>query len=387
MPNLFQRLASGASNIAQRAGENLMPAPADGLLSPEDLARARQQGLLHLGMSLLGDQSGQGLGPAIAHGLGDAQTSFQQTANDRLQQQAAAKQKQILALRQQVSQKYAPQQGDTPAKMIERMPSMYMDLMRAGDMEGAHQLQGVIEELAKRDSKVEPLQTVQMGDRVLTFNPKTGQYTDAEGKPVTDLTRHKTREDRALQRQLQEEQIASARAARAQMMGMSAGNAFQRQNKDLIGTEQLYENWDASYHSARDSKNPAAYKSAIVNFSRIADPGQRSSLGMLNYLEKVNPSLVGKFKLTAQKLADGTFPPEVLDAMNQHVIDIHKNHVKLYETRRAGRVKAQPSYDPFIPPTEEVFPSGSRLLKPQDEVTPDGRVSRVDQFLKGFRGN
>lgn len=390
MPNFFQHLLSGASHVAQRAGENLMPAPADGLLSAEDLSRARQQGLLHLGMSLLGDTSGQGLGPALAHGIGDAQSAFSNTANDRMAQQAALKQKQMTALRQQVAQKYAPKPGESPTQMIERMPSMYMELMSAGDLDGAKQLQGVVEELAKRDSKTPPpAQAVQLGDRVVTFHPDTSKYTDAEGNVVTDLSRHQTKEeiaDHALGRQLQEEQIAASRAAREQMRSMSSGSAFMHQKsiQDLVSTEQLYQNWDAAYHSARDSKNPAAYKSAIVNFARIADPGQRSSLGMLQYLEKVNPSLVGKFHLTAQKLEDGTFPPEVLDQMNAHVGEIHQGHIKLYESRRAARIKAMPGTEQYIDPVEAVFPSTTQV---QQQTPAAGSGSRVDQFLKGFGGH
>lgn len=389
MPNLFSRLAGGASNIAQRAGENLMPAPADGLLSAEDLQRARQQGLLHLGMSLLGDISGQGLGPALAQGLGSAQTAYQGTASDRMAQAAALKQKNILALRQQVSQKYAPQQGDTPTQMIERMPAMYMELMQAGDTEGAKQLQGVIEELAKRDSKPpqQMYQTVPLGDRNATFNTTTGQYTDAAGNPTTDLSRHQTREeieDHALGRRLQEEQIAASRAARQQMMGMSAGNSFRQQNKDVLPTEMLYGNWEGAYNSSKSASpadREAAYKSAVVNYSRLVDPGQRSSLGMLHYLEQVSPSLVGRLHLTADKFANGKFPSEVLEAMNHHAKEIHRHHIKLYDDRRVGRLKAKPEWEQFLDPTDVAFPS-SKTIDQDSDAPADG--SRVNRFFQGW---
>jgi len=378
--SILRTLTSGAGRAVSRAEENLMPAPPSGLLSPEDLAAARRAGMLHLGMSLLGDTSGNGLGPALAQGLGAAQQGYQGTAQNTLAMQAAMKQQQMLQQRTAIGQKYAPKAGETP-----NYAGMYADYMAAGDLDAAKNVaQLVQEQLHNRGD--DKLQAVQAGDRIYTFDPRTGVYTPGPERHMNadELA------DKRLGRQLQMEQIAAMRTAREAQQGQLAGNAFMSQNKDLLATEQLYGNWKGAYEDAK-SANPAlrqaAYKSAIVNFSRIADPGTRSTLGMLHYLETVQPSLVSRFKLTAEKLANGDFPPAVLDAMNQHVVQLHRNHLKEYESKRASRVKAHPSWESYIPPTNDVFPLGSKMDEETTTSTPAAGVSRVQQFLNGFKGN
>lgn len=391
MPNLFQRLAAGASNVANRAEQGILPAPVDGLFSPEDLQQARQQGMLHLGLSLLGDTSGMGLGPALKQGVAEGQAAYGGALNDRAAQDAALRQKQILTNRDMITKKYAPGPNDDAASMIKKMPSMYADLMRAGDMEGAKNLQGIVERMAELQSQPEKLQTVQLGDRVVTFNPESGKYTDAEGRPVTDLTRHMNADEIAeYQARLAaaREQAAASRALREQAQNSNAGIAFTRQNQKLLDTEQLYGNWLGAYDSAKSADpatRQAAYKSAIVNFSRIADPGQRSSIQMLRYLEQVQPSLVGRLKLTADKLANGEFPPEVLEALNRHVNEIHAQHVQEYEMKRAGRIKAQPQLESFIDPVETAFPLYTKQkLAPATADTAAPGQSRVNRYFKGW---
>jgi hypothetical protein len=384
MNPFLQKLLSGASNVASRAGQGLMPAPAGGLFSDEDIAAARKQGLLHLGTSLLGDTSGMGLGPALAGGIQNAQQAYGQDLQGKSVQNEVVKQKQLLDARKQIMQQYAPGPTDNAQTMMQKFPLMYADLMRAGDMEGAKNVQGIVERMAEAAKSGNKLMPINLGDRTVLLNQETGKMTDAAGNPVTDTTHHQTADeiaDHAANRREQEARMALMKVQQDMANGQKAQAAFANQNKDLRATEQLYGNWKGAYESAKSadpSVRQAAYKSAIVNFSRIADPGQRSSLGMLHYLEQVQPSLVSRFHVTAEKLTSGDFPPEVLDAMNKHVDELHKNHISLYEARRAGRVKAQPEFDQYLDKTEDIFPSSKTIGQEQ----PAG--SRVNKFFEGW---
>jgi hypothetical protein len=385
MPNLFQQLLSGVSNVASRASDRMLPAPAGGLFDPKDIEAARRQGMLHLGLSLLGDTSGLGLGHALQQGVGQAQDAYSGSLNTTSTQGTALRQKQMLANRQAIMQKYAPAPGEDASAMMKKFPLMMGDLMRIGDTEGAKSLEGIVSRMAELQSQPNKLQTVQLGDRVVTFDPEKGIYKNADGTPTTDLTRHENPDekmDHALSRALQQEQIQTQRVLREQAQAQTAGAAFMRQNKGLVDSEPMFQNWDAAYRDAK-AGNPAAYKSAIVNFSSIADPKAQIRLGVLQFISKVDPSLVGQAQIALQRSKDGTFPQEILDKMNEHVKEIHRGAIKVYNTRREARVKANPMLDQYIDPVESIFPSSTEQMQTGSTAPSE---SRIGQFLNGFGG-
>jgi hypothetical protein len=162
---------------------------------------------------------------------------------------------------------------------------------------------------------------------------------------------------------LQREQMMSFReqslGLREQGMDMRGGQNFMSQQKSLLETEPFYASFKGAITqaaSANPAERQAAYKSVFTNWQRLADPGQRSSIQMLQYIQQINPSLIGRFNLTAQKLETGDFPPEVLDAMTRHVLEQQKNRMGVYEGRRTGVLQAQPALEHFIPPTNVAFP-------------------------------
>lgn len=374
MPNIFQKLLSGVSNVENRAEDAIMPAPVEGLFNKQDLASARQQGMLHLGLSLLGDTSGMGLGHALINGIDDAQNAYKGSLVDNVTQNSALKQKQLLVQRAQIGAKYAPKPGDSAKDIMSRYPAMYADYMKVGDLEAAKNVEGIVSSQIARGEN-DKLQAVQAGDRIYTFDPKTGTYVPG---PERHMTQDELRE-KALDRQVKEEQIATSRALREQAMAQSGGQAFMRQNKAIIDSEPLFQNWDAAYRDAK-AGNPAAYKSAIVNFAAIADPKAQIRLGVLNFISKVDPSLLGQAQIAIQKNADGTFPLPLLEKMNQHAQEIHKGTIKVYNSRRSARIKANPALEPYIDPAEAIFPSSTSM---GEQAHPAGS-SRVQQFLNGF---
>lgn len=374
MPNLFQKLLSGASNVAHRAENSLMPEPVNGLFNKQDLDSARQQGMLHLGLSLLGDTSGQGLGAALKQGVGDAQSAYQGSLVSNVAQNNALKQKQMLVQRAQIGQKYAPQPGDSAQDIMARYPAMYADYMKVGDLEAAKNVEGIVSSQIQRGDS-NKLQTVQAGDKLYTFDPKTGTYVAG---PERHMNADELRE-KALDRQVKEEQIATSRMLREQAMAQAGGQAFMRQNKSIIDSEPLFQNWDAAYRDAK-AGNPAAYKSAIVNFAAIADPKAQIRLGVLNFVSKIDPSLLGQAQMFMQKNADGTFPARILEDMNKHAQEIHKGTIKVYNSRRSARLKANPSLEPYIDPAESVFPSSVDM----GQSTAPATSTRVNHFFEGW---
>jgi hypothetical protein len=216
----------------------------------------------------------------------------------------------MLANRQAIMQKYAPAPGEDASAMMKKFPLMMGDLMRIGDTEGAKSLEGIVSRMAELQSQPNKLQTVQLGDRVVTFDPEKGIYKNADGTPTTDLTRHENPDeikDHALSRALQQEQIQTQRVLREQAQAQTASAAFMRQNKGLVDSEPMFQNWDAAYRDAK-SGNPAAYKSAIMNFAAIADPKAQIRLGVLQFISKIDPSLLGQAQIALQRSTNGTFP-------------------------------------------------------------------------------
>lgn len=175
--SLFSRIGSGIRSGVNRVEENLMPEPKglEGLLSPEDIASARRQGMLNLGMSLLGDQSPH-FGAALAHGLESAQGAYGNNVNRTMQTQMYgqdARQKMtILKARQQIAQQFPPRPGETPTQTIERMQSMFAAYLNAGDLESAGKLGEVLKSIGKNNTPA--LQHVDAGNKVLGVDPRTG---------------------------------------------------------------------------------------------------------------------------------------------------------------------------------------------------------------------
>jgi hypothetical protein len=69
--------------------------------------------------------------------------------------------------------------------------------------------------------------------------------------------------------------------------------------------------------------------------------------------------------------------------MNEHVKEIHRGAIKVYQSRRDARVKANPMLDQYIDPVESIFPSSTEQMQNGASGTAPSE-SRVSQFLKGF---
>lgn len=410
MANLFSTLKRAGT----RANENLFPAPADGLMTADDIARARREGMLHLGLSLLGDTSGMGLGPALASAIPAGKQAYRGVAEDAYRQRGAAraeraavrdeqnalKQDQLIARRNAIAAKYKLGADATPEQIFASFPRMYAELMAAGDMEGAKNLQGVVQQMLPKDK-----QGMTVDGKALIFDPEKGEFTFGPDIPMSADRKEQAELDRQLKLATISAQRAAAEAARESTRmqkefstGNQIGKAFISQHRKLLETEQKYQQWSASLESAKAGE-PAAFKSAIVNFVNVADPGAQIRLGVLNFLSKLDPSVQGIALMKQAELFFGVHPMYLLESMENHVDKIHYNQIEQYANARDKRLRAlgNPAYAQHIPDVDEAFPSAPHVRARIQQILPDAGASigqggsgnsrsgssRVQQYLNG----
>lgn len=366
MPNFF----SGLGRVAKRIGEGILPEPSGGLFSASEIYRSRGKGLMHFGTALL---SGADTGQAISA----AENSYNEAQSNLLAEKKAAREQALLAARDAIGRKYAAQSGDTPASLAMKYPAMMQDYLQAGDLEAAAKLEPLVAKVL--GDKPVKWQVMQLGDRVAFVNPETQEVL--EGPP-----RHMLPEEEELRRLSLAERRAAMQMQHDDHMraqGMTAQGAFVRQNAKLIDTEQKWANWKASYDQAM-AGNPEAYKSAVINFVSMADPGTQIRLGMLQYASQLDPSLKGGLQIFAAKNVKGVIPPHVLQGMMKHAAELHAQSVEIYKKRYEARVRANPMLEAYLDPPEVAFPLSYNLsgeLAESQHLHPVGETPRMQEFM------
>lgn len=175
----WDKVKSAISGAASTAASNLMPdTPGlQGLLSPEDFAANRKQGLLDLGLSLLGDND-PNFGSALSRGLGAARSGYEgrnaDTIHNKALGDAEAKKKAMLASRAAIAKQYgqAPP-GETPEQASQRLIPMFTAYSAAGDTEMMGKLEPVIRQLSINSNKTPKMMAVPEGGTVI--DPSTGK--------------------------------------------------------------------------------------------------------------------------------------------------------------------------------------------------------------------
>lgn len=175
----WDKVKSAISGAASTAASNLMPdTPGlQGLLSSEDFAASRKQGLVDLGLSLLGDND-PNFGSALSRGLGAARSGYADrnanTLHNKALGDAEAKQKAMLASRAAIAKQYgqAPP-GETPEQAIQRLLPMMAAYTAAGDTEMMGKIEPVVRQLSINSNKAPKMMAVPEGGTVI--DPSTGR--------------------------------------------------------------------------------------------------------------------------------------------------------------------------------------------------------------------
>jgi hypothetical protein len=102
---------------------------------------------------------------------------------------------------------------------------------------------------------------------------------------------------------------------RNENLAREMGGSFEKVNDKLYGVGDLYRDWQTKLQQARNG-NPADMKAATASFQRLVDQTGTGRLGMLKYLQNINPSLAGAAEQTVNRWTKGQFGSHDLDNMD-----------------------------------------------------------------------
>lgn len=181
-------------SLFERIAENLMPSQGlEGVLSPEQIGAARNQGLMQIGLSLMGggppNTTGAplGFGPALAQAVGQGQGAFRGATEaaatamalqeqQRQLQEARTEKERIKQSRAAMAAKFPAAQGETPQQTARRLNSMLAEMIAEGiDQDGIRALSGYLaaNNALLREEKKEPFEPLDETPNVI--DPKTGK--------------------------------------------------------------------------------------------------------------------------------------------------------------------------------------------------------------------
>ena len=304
---------------------------ASGLLDPQEARALGRNALTQFGISLL-QNSGpspyrRGLGELLGTALQSGQQAYQQGVAGTLGAQQSVAQRLAASRLEALRMRYAGRSD--PDSMRQYM----LGLIGEGDYHGASAISEYLKSQEGADTRGVPVATLDPQGRPITqfVNPTNGAPI---GQP---LARQPERDP----------SVAADNVALNQDIG-----AFRRTEEPNI-KKFVDSYWRATNHIAEARQgNPVSYKAAVSQFIQTAEPGNQLRLGMLQYLQDVDPSVQGRADIALQKLENGTWDPKYLDGM-QRLMDSN-----FHETMQ----RYQSSYDDFI----QRNPNAARRLTPPD---------------------
>lgn len=308
-PNFFARLFGGADPLQ------------GGLLTTPEASGMGRQALRDFGINLL-QNSGpapykRGLGELLGTALNAGQQAYTQGTEHALSNQGLVAQRQnaqrVAALRAQYAGRTDPQS----------LLAYMNGLIGIGTPEAVRSASAISEYL-KSQREARPNVDYRGG----VVDPATGKSATAILNPA-DPTHPLG--------YLPEAPTAVRPESPTSLRG--AGMQFQNTLYDpfVVKSINTYHQFESHFAQAQKG-NPAAYKSTVSAFIANAEPNNQLRLGMLQYLQEVDPSVRGRADIALQKLQDGTWPDSVLQGMQQVVEDNY----------RQVRERTQAIYDDFV---------------------------------------
>jgi len=377
------------TGLLDRLKSNLMPDAQGlqqaGLISPDELDSARDQGFMNIGLSLLANSGPktadqavrpfQALGQAIQAGQGAYQGAVQNAAALRSAGQDYQTKQQELAMRKTALEKQ--QNLDTarheiiskypvptnPADMPEWLTNVLPRFIEVGDDETVGQLSPLYTKLAQGNDR---FQQTQVGDAATTFDPRTGKFFDPKTKTWVDaVERHMTPEELALKKA----QIANTRANTAANLSLANDrmtnqryNQFMRDNKTITERAPVLKQALVTMRDAAGDPEhgippkPALYTSAVANFIQAADQKAQIRWQLLNYFKSnVDPRISGKWEVLKARLLQGSLPGYTSKDMINHLQKLLALTEQDYAKRRAGAIRRHPELEAELPPSTEYF--------------------------------
>lgn len=284
---------------------------AGGLLSNQDARGLGRNALFQTGLALLQNSGpapfrrglGEILGTSLQSGVGAYEHGVQGTLAQRQLRQQQAEQARIQQSRQELAQMIS----SDPERAREAIPLLLQQA--AGGDENATKILGVLSNLQQNPARA---------------NLDYIQSEDARGNPIVlAVDPADPRNPRAEYQGRRPTVPASGHGTESSWGAM--GERFARNLYDpyTVKTINAYHQFNSHLAEARHG-NPAAYKSAVSAFITNAEPNNQLRLGMLQYLQDVDPSLKGRTDIALQRLTDGTWPDRVLEGMQKVVEDNYR---------------------------------------------------------------
>lgn len=298
---------------------------ASGLLSAPDARGLGRDALRNFGIALLQNSGpapyrrglGEILGTSLQQGQHAYETGVQGTLAQRQLRQQQAEQQRIAQQRQELASLI----GQNPERLAQVFPQIVAQAAN-GDENARAMLGPLSNYLNQPTTGNEPTQIVQAVGAPGSPNAgkKVFRQLARDGRVVSEWLAPAEPVDTAGPR-------ADRRAARmeAQQWLQTYFDPTERKN--------VRSYWQAVSHLDQAQRgNPAAYKPAISAFVANAEPNNRVLLGMLRYLEDVDPSVEGKVSILQKRLAEGAWPPEVLQNLRNIIESNFSESLERYKT-------------------------------------------------------
>jgi hypothetical protein len=158
---LLARAGSAVKGALGNARDNLFASPdaLKGMINDDDVANARRQGLLQMGIAL-SQGTGENALASLGRGLQSAQGGFQQALAGTIAQKEkaaqTAQQQQLLRQRVEIAKAYPARVDETPEQTIERMQKMFAAYTQIGDLETAGKIGEVVKSLGNNTKSKAP---------------------------------------------------------------------------------------------------------------------------------------------------------------------------------------------------------------------------------------
>lgn len=225
------------------------------------------------------------------------------------------------------------------------------------------------------------MQFVQTGWGVAVADPKTGKIFDPrDGQWKAGVERGMTGdqlEQNAINTALRNQQLDLGRENLDASKGRTAASRFAAAGGDLAARAQ--EQFTQALATLEEAAtNPAANKSAIINFAGSVDTRAQLRQGTLAFIQNIDPSYKGTVQQWFQTKLKGTLRPDQIAEMRQVIQHIQYEKAQEYKRRYNETITKVPSAGQFIQTPDAIFGDILDTYQPPTPAAPANKSYSPD---------